>query len=429
MNISIIGSGYVGLGTAIGFMNNGHTVKCIDNDRAKVKLINNARPPVYEDGLDEFLSAYMQKSGDLIAYWDYHEVLKTDITFICVETPSQPDGSIDLTYIESAIKELGEALAHKEENHVVVVKSTVVPGTTQRFIIPLFEKSSGKKVGTDLGVVVNPEFLREGEVLHFSRNPFRIVIGVSDEQTANVMEDIYKEFSVPIVRTDITTAEMIKYASNTFLATRLSFINEIGNICKKLGVDVEEVAHGMGYDPRIGDRFLRAGVGFGGSCLPKDVQALICSAKELGYETALLQAVSELNKDQPLKLIDIARERLGSLKNKVITVLGLAFKPNTDDIRQAPAITIIAQLLADGARVKTYDPRAMPAARAIFPENVEFCNSTPEAVHKSDCVLIVTEWDEFKDENLYTGKLVIDGRRALDPDRARMICDYEGICW
>ncbi len=429
MNISIIGSGYVGLGTAAGLMNNGHRVKCIDNDRTKVDLINSGRSPIYEEGLDELLSEYINLSGNSLAYTNYQVILETDITFICVGTPSKPDGSIDLTCIENAVDEMGRLLVRKQGFHVIVVKSTVVPGTTQRLIIPLLEKLSGKKVGQDIGAAVNPEFLQEGAVLHCARNPLRIVIGASDEQTANAVEGLYENFSIPIVRTDITTAEMIKYASNTYLATRLSFINEIGNICKTLNVDVSEVARGMGHDPRIGNGFLNAGIGFGGSCLPKDVEALIYRARELGCESELLKSVSKVNQEQPKKLIEIARKRLGSFEGKSIAIMGMAFKPNTNDIRQAPALTIITQLLNEKATIVAYDPQAMPEVRQVFADDVKLCDSAQDAIDQADCVLIITEWDEFKDETLYIGKIVIDGRRALDPQKAKALCDYEGICW
>ncbi len=429
MNVSIIGSGYVGVGTAVGLFNENKVI-CIDHDKSKVDLINQGISPIFEHGLDERLCDYIQRNGGPFAYCDYQKILGTDVTFISVGTPSLPDGGIDLTCIKSAIHDLGEILSKKATRHVVVVKSTVIPGTTQNIIIPLLEDASGKKVGKDIGVAVNPEFLREGEVLHFSRDPFRIVIGASDEQTSSIVEALYREFSAPMVKTDVTTAEMIKYASNTYLATRLSFINEIGNICKVLGVDVSKVAQGMGYDPRIGDQFLNAGVGFGGSCLPKDLSALISKAKTLNCEAELLQAVSQVNEDQPQKLIEIARKRLGHLENKTIAVLGLAFKANTNDIRQAPAMKIIAQLLSEKVIVRAYDPQAIPPAKQIFhASDVQFCSSISEAIMSVDCVMIITEWDEFKNENLYSGKLVLDGRRVLDPQKAKSVCDYEGICW
>ncbi len=429
MNISIIGSGYVGLGTLVGLSRNGHEVLCIDHDTSKVDLINRGIPPFHEEGLDELLPSCLHHNGGTLAFANYQQVLRTDVSFVCVDTPTGPDGSIDLTQIEAAITELGKLLAWKQSRHTVVLKSTVVPGTTLQFIIPLLEKCSGKKVGEELGVCVNPEFLQEGIVMKCSLDPYRIIIGESDKTTGDTVEATYNDFSAPILRTNIPTAEMIKYASNAFLGTKISFINEIGNICKKLGIDASVVAQGMGHDPRIGNEFLNAGIGFGGSCLPKDILALIHRARELDYEPRLLNAVSQINKDQPTRLLDIARERLGKIKNKVITVMGLSFKPNTDDIRHSPSISIIGQLLGEGAIVKAYDPQAMPKVKQIFSSNVIFCDSISDALHCTDCVLLLTEWDEFKDEELYRGKFVIDGRRTLDPHKAMDICEYEGICW
>jgi len=351
------------------------------------------------------------------------------MTFICVDTLSRSDGGIDLSHVRDSAREIGRVLAKVRSYHLVVVKSTVVPGTTEGTIIPTLEKYSSKKVGRDFGVATNPEFLQEGKALHCFLNPVRIIIGEHDRRAGDILQEIYQDFSAPILRTDIKTAEMIKYAANAFLATRISFINEIGNMCKKLGIDIYEVAKGVGYDPRIGNKFLDAGIGFGGSCLPKDLEALIFRAGELNYTAELLQSVSKMNKEQPLRLVEIARKRLGSLENKVVAILGLAFKPNTDDIRQAPALSIIARLLAEGATVKVYDPKAMPSAKRLLPGHIKFCDSAPDTIAGSDCVLIATEWDEFKDENLYAGKLVIDGRRTLNPEKAKQLCQYEGVCW
>jgi len=294
------------------------------------------------------------------------------------------------------------------------------------------EKASQKRVGKDFGVAVNPEFLQQGKALHAFLNPDRIIIGEYDHKAGSMVEGMYTGcgISAPVVKTDITTAEMIKYASNAFLATKLSFINEIGNMCKLLGLDVYAVARGNSFDYRIGELFLNAGVGFGGSCLPKDLQALVsASSNRWGYPPQLLQAVLDVNKAQAMKIVEMAEQKIGSLSNKKIAVLGLAFKPNTDDIRNAPAIRVIEMLLEGGASVKTYDPKAMSNARQVLPRGVKFCKSASEAINETDCVLILTEWDEFKEVSLYTGRTVIDGRRALDPQKARAVCDYEGICW
>jgi len=430
INISIIGAGYIGLTAAVVFASKGHQVICVDTNKVKVDQINQASSPIREVNLDDLLSTCVNVKKNLRAYSDYNETINSDIVFICVETPSKTNGEIDLTYIRNSAKEIGQALAKVNAYHVVVVKSTVVPGTTEGVIIPILEEYSLRKVGKDFGVAMVPEFLQEGNALHCFLNPDRIIIGEYDYRTGDMLQEIYNDFSSPILRTDIRTAEMIKYAANAFLATKVSFINEIGNMCRKLGIDTYEVAKGIGSDRRIGNKFLDAGIGFGGPCLPKDLEALINRARELDCETELLQSVSNVNKKQPLKLIEIARKRLGNLSNKKITVLGLAFKPNTGDVRQGPSLKIITQLLQEGAIVKVYDPWAMANAKQIFSGGIEFCDNVLDAIAGSDCIIIATEWDEFKDESLYNGKTVIDGRRILNPQKAKQLClYYEGICW
>lgn len=430
MNISIIGAGYAGLISAVGFADTGRKVTCIDTDESKVRQINQGKSPIYEVDLDSLLSSCVNRNGNLKASSDYNEISKSDITFICVNTPSNSEKDIDLCHIIDSAAAVGQVLAKADSYHVIVVKSTVVPGTTEGIIIPTLEKYSSKKAGKDFGIAVNPEFLQEGRAIQSFLHPDRIIIGEHDRRAGDILQEIYRDFSAPILRTNIRTAEMIKYAGNAFLATKISFINEIGNICKKLSIDVYEVAKGIGYDPRIGNKFLDAGIGFGGSCLPKDLEALIFRARELNYEAELLQSVLKVNKEQPLRFVEIAKERLGSLGNKAITVLGLAFKPNTDDVREAPALKIIAQLLAEEATIKVYDPKVMPNAKQILSESIVFCNNAPDAIAGSDCVLITTDWDEFKDESLFAGKLVIDGRRTLNPEKARQLCQYyEGVCW
>ncbi len=351
------------------------------------------------------------------------------MTFICVNTPCSLYKGIDLTQLRKSIVKIGQLLAKGNGYPVIAVKSSVVPGTTEQIIIPTLERCSLKKAGKDFGVAANPEFLQEGRAIHCFLNPERIIIGQHDSRAGDILEEVYHDFAAPILRTNIMTAEMIKYASNAFLATKISFINEIGNMCKKLGIDAYEVAKGMGYDRRIGNEFLNAGIGFGGSCLPKDLEALFVKAQKLGYTAELLQSVLRVNKEQPLRLVEIMRERLGSLKNRKVAILGLAFKPGTDDIREAPALNIIAQLLAEGATVRVYDPKAMPRAKHVLSSDIEFCNNVRDAINDSECIVIATEWNEFKDERIYAGKLVIDGRRTLNPVKARELCQYEGVCW
>jgi len=430
VEISIVGSGYVGLITAAGLASKDYNVVCIDIDEDRVNMINRAEPPFYEDQLAESLQVYVKQKANLKATSNYESLLNSDATFICVNTSCNNGENADFSQIKESTKEIGKVLRRKEEYHVVITKSSVVPETTEGTIIPLLEQYSGKKAGKDFGVGVNPEFLQEGRALQCFLNSDRIIIGEYDDRSGDFVQNVYKEFNAPIIRTGLRTAEMIKFASNAFLATKISFINEIGNLCKILGVDVYQVAEGVGYDPRISRSFLNAGIGFGGSCLPKDLEMLLSKYEKMGETAAILNAVSQVNKAQPLKMVEITQRRLGELVNKKIAVLGLAFKPNTDDIRHAPAVEIVHQLLQHGAQVKVYDPKAMPKAQEVFSQRIQYGNSVQDTIEECDCILILTEWNEFKDESTYAGKMVIDGRRTLDPEKAKRVCRYyEGICW
>jgi len=430
MKISIIGTGYVGLSTGVGFAVKGNEVVCVDVIPEKVNMINKGISPIYEPSMNEKLMEVLDK-GLIEATSDLKKaVMATHISFISVGTPSREDGSIDLKYIKEVSKQIGEVLRNKEGYHVIVVKSTVVPGTTENVVIKNLEEHSGKKAGEDFGVCMNPEFLREGKALEDFLNPDRIVIGSIDKRSGDALEELYKNFNAPILRTDLKTAEMIKYASNAFLATKISFANEIGNICKKLGIDVNEVMKGVGMDHRISPYFLNAGAGFGGSCFPKDVKALINKAKELGYEPKLLEQTIEVNEKQKVKLVEQLEDKIGNLDDKTITVLGLAFKPNSDDIREAPAINIISKLLEKGAKVKAYDPKAVENMRKIFP-NVLYTNDMKSALKNSDACLIVTDWGEFKqledkDFDVMRNKVILEGRKVLDKNK---VSNFDGICW
>jgi len=431
MNLAIVGSGYVGLVTSVGLAANGHHVTCVDRDHSRVSLINHGICPLYEPGLDSLLQTLTKEKRSLIAVEDYNEITDSEVIFVCVGTFSESTNKTDFTNIIDAASQIGRVLQRAPDYRLVVIKSTVIPGTTEEIIIPTLEKYSSKKAGREFGVAVNPEFLQEGSAIQYSQSPDRVIIGEHDQKAGDTLERLCHELSsCPVLRTNMRTAEMIKYATNAFLATKISFINEIGNLCKNLGIDVYEVVKGMGCDPRIGDKFLNAGAGFGGSCLPKDLAELVLKAHQMGYEAQLLRSVLKVNDNQALRLVEIAKKRLGSLEHRVIAVLGLAFKPNTDDVRAAPALKVIPQLLEEGASVKVYDPVAMRQAKMILPDGVKFCASASDAINDSDGVLIVTEWDEFKDESLYRGKLVIDGRRTLNPEKARQVCRYyEGVCW
>ncbi len=417
MNISIIGTGYVGLVTGACLANLGHTVICVDIIQEKVDLINDKQSPIYEEGLEEILQETVGTT--LSATTDLKKaVLQSDITFICVGTPSKEDGSIDVTDVARAAGQVGAALTEKKKYHLVVAKSTVVPGTTEK-IKKIIEETSGNQ---HFGICMNPEFLREGKAVHDFMHPDRIIIGADEKKSGDMLGELYKDFSCPILRVDIRTAEMIKYASNAFLATKISFINEIGNICKKLGIEVYDVAEGMGLDSRISPKFLRAGCGFGGSCFPKDVKALIARAKELNYDPTLLESVMDVNERQPLRMIELLKKKIGSLEHKNIGVLGLAFKPESDDIRESPAIPIIQKLIGEHANVYAYDPKAMDNMKEYFP-NIMYKENAQSVINKTEDVLIVTAWQEFKNLD-YKKKIVIDGRKVLEKRN-----NYEGICW
>lgn len=420
MKIAIIGSGYVGLITGIGFAELGHEIIFIDIDERKVSMINSGKPPIFEKGLEELMEKNKMKFQ---ATTDYNTVSESEVIFICVGTPPAEDGSMDLSFVKDASKMIGKNLG--DAYPVVVVKSTVLPGTTEDFVKPIIERESNKKAFEDFGLAMNPEFLREGNAVEDFFNPDRIVIGVKDERTKSILEELYKPFKCPKLITDIKTAEMIKYASNAFLATKISFANEIGNICKKLGIDIYEVFEGVGLDHRINPAFFRAGIGFGGSCFPKDVRALIKKAEELGEDPKILKAVIEVNEKQPLKIIELLKKHIPDLRGKTIGVLGLAFKPDTDDVRESRAIPVIRALLEEEAKIVAYDPKAMENFRRLFPQ-IEYASSAEDVIAESDAMLIVTEWKEFEELD-YSGKIVIDGRRVEKAMKEAKI--YEGVCW
>lgn len=421
MRISIFGTGYVGSVTGICLAHWGHQVIFNDIDTRKLDMIEKGRPPVYEPGLDDLL----RKNKGHIATTDnpVQAVQQSEISFICVGTPSNGDGSINLQYVEQVCSDIGQAVARKEGIHTVVVKSTVIPGTTEGVVIPALEKQSGKKAGKGFSVVSNPEFLREGNAVHDFFNPDRVIIGAQDETSGELVKQLYSPVDCPKMITSLKTSEMIKYVSNAFLATKISFANEIGNLCKVHGIDSYEVFQGVGMDARINPAFFRSGIGFGGSCFPKDVLALIEFAKTSGTERNILQAVITTNEDQPKKLVQLLKRHL-DIPGKTIGILGLAFKPGTDDIRETRAIPVVRALLDEKAHIIAYDPLAMDNFRREFP-GISYAR-TAEEVLAADAILIVTEWPEF-DRIDYTGKTVIDGRRV---ERAKKTAGmYEGVCW
>lgn len=424
MNITVVGTGYVGLVTGACFAKYGHKVFCVDIDEEKVRLINDGVSPIFEEGLSELLSEFKH---NIVATTSLSEALEnSDLCFICVGTPSREDGSIDLSFVESVSREIGLFLKDSEKFFVVVVKSTVVPGSTRDVVIPLLEEVSGKKAGVDFGVAMNPEFLREGLAVSDVLSPDRVVIGSVDEKPSGLVRSLYEsEVCCPIVETSVTAAEMIKYASNCFLATKISFSNEIGNFCKKLGIDSYEVADGMGLDKRIGREFLNSGIGWGGSCFPKDLHALSCWAEKMGLDSGIIDSVIAQNDLQPLKVLELLSKHIPNIAEKSVAVLGLSFKPGTDDIRYSRALPIIDALVEMGAKVRVFDPEAMTNFRKIRPDLV-YAESAGEAVLGVEAVVIATEWDEFRGLD-YSGLVVIDGRRVLEAKSSADV--YDGVCW
>ncbi|MDP2912839.1 MAG: UDP-glucose/GDP-mannose dehydrogenase family protein [Candidatus Omnitrophota bacterium] len=429
MNICIIGTGYVGLVSGACFADLGHNVICIDNDKKKIKKLKKGIMPIYEPGLEELVRRNL-KNGRLKLGSNIKEGVKaSEIIFIAVGTPSKENGEADLTFVENVSREIARSMT---SYRLIVEKSTVPVNTGEwvEHIIRVFKRN--KAVPFD--VASNPEFLREGSGIEDFMHPDRIVIGVKSKKARAILVELYKGLNAPIVVTDIKSAEIIKHASNSFLATKISFINAVSNICDKAGADIVEVARGVGLDRRIGKEFLRAGIGFGGSCFPKDLAAFMRISDNLGYEFGLLEEAQRINYNQKRLVVKKITDHLWNIPAKTITILGLSFKPDTDDMREAPSIDIISMLRKEGARIKVYDPEAMQKAKALFKRDVEFCADPYRAAKNSDCLVVVTEWNEFKDldfkkiKKLMRQPIIIDGRNIYDPGRMRKLgFTYVGI--
>ncbi|MBY0164634.1 UDP-glucose/GDP-mannose dehydrogenase family protein [Cytobacillus firmus] len=388
MKICVIGTGYVGLVSGVCFSELGNEVVCVDKITSKVQLLNKGEIPIYEPGLKHLLAKNKER-GNLRFTTDLPDAVRSsDIIIIAVGTPSQPSGQANLSYIEQAAKEIGQSLNGFK---IIVTKSTVPVGTNEK--IQAIIEANSRYV---FEVASVPEFLREGTAVQDTLQPDRIIIGTTGEKAKKMLVELHSPLTDKIMVTDIRSAEMIKYASNAFLATKISFINEIANICEKVGADVTQVASGMGYDKRIGSSFLKAGIGYGGSCFPKDTQALIQIAGQMDYNFKLLKSVVEVNRDQRFNIIH-KLEAVMNLSGKTIAVWGLAFKPETDDIRESPAIEIIQDLLNKNARVKVYDPIAAENFKQTFSLDVEYSNSAIECAQDADALCILTEWKEFQD--------------------------------
>lgn len=418
MNICIIGSGYVGLVTGACFADLGNNVICVDNNAAKIKKLKSGVMPIYEPGLEELVKRNVKEGRLSFGSKIRDTVRKSEVIFICVGTPSKDNGEADLSFVEHVSREIALSMP----SYRLVVEKSTVPVNTGEWVehtINVFNKRNVK-----FDVASNPEFLREGSAIEDFNNPDRIVIGVKSEKAANILKELYKPLNAPIVVTDIKSAEIIKHASNSFLATKISFANAISDICDKVGADIVEVANGIGLDRRIGREFLNAGIGFGGSCFPKDLSAFIRIADKIGYDFGLLKEVQKINDHQKKALLKKIEGLVWNLPKKTIGILGLAFKPNTDDIRQAPALDIISMLHKEGAKIKVYDPAAMSKARtelSEFAKSVEFCKDAYAVAKNSDCLVIVTEWNEFKEldfkklKKIMRQPVIVDGRNIYDP--------------
>jgi UDPglucose 6-dehydrogenase len=419
MKIGVIGTGYVGLVLGTCLADLGNEVTCLDVIEEKIKKLQSGVPTIYEPGLSDLMKRNMG-AGRLSFTTDAKMTVEnSEVIFIAVGTPSKEDGSVNMDYISSAAETIGR---HMNGYKVVVDKSTVPVGT-HKLVERKIKESQAQEQPFD--VVSNPEFLREGEAIKDFMNPDRVVVGVNgSEKARGLMENIYKGIvrtGKPILFTDVASAEMIKYASNAMLATRISFMNEVARLCEQCDADVKKVAQGMGLDDRIGPRFLQAGAGYGGSCFPKDVRGLIQTGKEHGVDFKILQAVDDVNEEQKTLIFPKIKALLPDLKDKKVAVWGLAFKPKTDDMREAPSMVIIDQLLAEGAKIKAFDPEAQEVARQMLGERIEFAATPMEAVQDADCLVLVTEWDEFR--NLDKAKLlesmakpnIVDARNVWGP--------------
>lgn len=434
MKVSIVGTGYVGLVTGVLFADKGHDVLCIENNIRKLQKLQSGHVPFYEPGLQEL----MTKNKARLRFSDSIKegVEHAQAIFVAVGTPALATGEPDMTYIERVAMEIAQ---HLDGYRLIVEKSTVPVHTSEK-IYETIKRFAPP--GVEFEVASNPEFLREGQALEDAFNPDRIVFGVPSAKAQGILTEIYKDFSAPLIATNVNSAEIIKHAANSFLAMKISYINAVANICELSGANIEEVAKGIGLDRRIGEHFLRAGVGYGGSCFPKDVDAFVNISRELGYEFNLLEEVQKINKDQKKRFLKKIKETLWVVKNKVIAIWGLSFKPNTDDMREAPALDIINELKCETAKIKIFDPQAIRKANEILQipaidnhtqylqktlQDVELCTSAYEAINEADCLLILTEWQDFVSpdweivKQKMKQKIIVDGRNMYDPEKMEQL--------
>ncbi|BBM84930.1 UDP-glucose dehydrogenase family protein [Candidatus Uabimicrobium amorphum] len=434
MKVSIVGTGYVGLVTGVLFADKGHDVLCIENNRHKLQKLQNGQVPFYEPGLQEL----MTKNKSRLRFSDSIEegVKHAKAIFVAVGTPALASGEPDMTYIERVAMEIAQYL----DGYRLIVEKSTVPVHTSEKIHETIKRFAPQ--GVEFEVASNPEFLREGQALEDAFNPDRIVFGVPSVKAEKILSEIYKDFSAPLIVTNVNSAEIIKHAANSFLAMKISYINAVASICELSGANIEEVAKGIGLDRRIGEHFLRAGVGYGGSCFPKDVDAFVNISRELGYDFALLEEVQKINHRQKKRFLKKIKETLWVVKNKTIAIWGLSFKPNTDDMREAPALDVINELKREQAKIKIYDPQAIQKANEILQmpaidnhtqhlqqtlQDVELCSCAYDVVTDVDCLLILTEWAEFDSpdweviKQKMKQKIVIDGRNMYDPKKMEQL--------
>lgn len=418
MKVAIIGCGFVGLATGVTLAHLGHRVRLVEIDEFRLSSILKGESPFYEPELSSMLSKGLI-SKRISAGSNIEEAVQpSDVVIVSVQTPPLKSGAPKLKYLKDAVGEIAKSIS---KGKIVVVRSTVPPGTTDTIVRPILESGSGLSAGREFGIAMSPEFLQEGKAVRDSLDPDRIIVGADSKKTGRSVLKLFEKIEAPKIITDTVTAEMIKYVSNCFLATKISYSNEIANLCERLGTDVNDVMEGVGLDPRIGNRFLRAGLGFGGSCLPKDLAALIAAAESVGYRPELLRAVQRVNDSQPLRAVRMLEEELGELAGKRICILGLAFKAGVDDIRDTRAFPIAVELLARGAKVVGYDPMASSSFIRLLPE-ISYAASAREALLEADGCIIQTEDREFsglgrEDFELMSNKFVIDGRRVLSPKK------------
>ena len=431
MKIAVIGLGFVGLTLSSVLASKGITTVGIDLDKEKCSKIAKGTPTFFEPGLKKTLKKALKKN--LLITDKLSSINNCDFIFITVGTPQKKNGEIDLSFIKTVVKNVGKIIPKNKKKPIILIKSTVIPGTMKDVILPILEKNSKKKAGKDFGLISNPEFLQESKAIHDTIKTHAIVLGGYRTQFMSKTRKFFSRFNpnTPIIITNHQTAEMIKYANNSFLATKISFINQLASICQEIpDTNIDDVADAIGLDSRIGNQFLDAGPGYGGSCLPKDMKAIINLSSKVGVKPTMLNAVEKTNKQQINNIIKLMKQNIGKIKGKKVTVLGVAFKPNTDDIRDSMSIELIHRLIKSGAVVKIHDPKALDNARKIFHDNITYTDSIPSALKDSQCAIIMTKWKEYERINNKTTKymkkkFLIDTRRILSDKNLRL--KYYGL--